>query len=58
MKTDFMKKSELSTGAGKGDGERPVDRKKFRETLEKMKKHGIRGTLQQKKGAKSTYTYQ
>jgi hypothetical protein len=53
-----MKKSELSTGAGKGDGERPVDRKKFRETLEKMKKHGIRGTLQQKKGAKSTYTYQ
>ena len=52
-----MNKSELSTGAGKGDDPRPVNRKKFNETLDKMKKHGIRGTLLQKKGARSTYIY-
>jgi len=57
MKTDFMSQSELSTGAGKGDGERPVNRKVFRETLEKMKKHGTRGTLLQRKGIRSTYIY-
>jgi hypothetical protein len=57
MKSDFMKSSELTTGAGKGDAPRPVDRKKFRETLDKMKKHGTRGTLLQKKGIRSTYIY-
>jgi ABC-type amino acid transport substrate-binding protein len=52
-----MNKSELNTGAGKGDDPRPVNRKKFNETLNKMKKHGIQGTLLQKKGARSIYIY-
>lgn len=57
MNNSFMNKSELNTGAGKGDDPRPVNRKKFNETLNKMKKHGIQGTLLQKKGARSIYIY-
>jgi hypothetical protein len=51
------KKSQWSGGAGKGDSERPVNRKVFRETLDKMKKHGMRGTLALKSGIKTTYIY-
>jgi hypothetical protein len=52
-----ISKTEFHYGAGKGDHERPVNRRVFRETLEKMKKHGTRGTLVSKKGNRVTYTY-
>jgi hypothetical protein len=50
-------KNQFSTGAGKGDHERPINRAVYRETLEKMKKHGVRGKVAAVKGAKTTYTY-
>jgi hypothetical protein len=56
-KVEFGNQGGFNTGAGKGDGERPVNRKVFRETLDKMKKHGMRGTLALKSGIKTTYIY-
>lgn len=50
-------KNQFSTGAGKGDHERPVNRRVFRETISRMKKHGPRGTVAAVKGVKTTYTY-
>ena len=50
-------KNQFGTGAGKGDDERPLNRKIFRENLEKIKKGPMRGTLAQKKGARSTFIY-
>jgi hypothetical protein len=50
-------KNQFGYGAGKGDDERPVNRKVFRENISKIKKHGMRGTLLQKKGSRSTFIY-
>jgi hypothetical protein len=50
-------KNEFSIGAGKGDAERPINRKVYRETLEKMKTHGTRGKVMAVKGIKTTYIY-
>ena len=52
-----MRKADFKTGAGKGDHERPVNRKVFRDNMEKIKKHGNRGTAVFSKGAKTTYKY-
>ena len=52
-----MRKADFNTGAGKGDHERPVNRKLYRENMEKIKKHGNRGTAVFSKGAKTTYKY-
>jgi len=44
-------------GAGKGDAERPVNRRKFREALEKIKWNGTNGKVASKSGIKTTYIY-
>jgi len=51
------KQSQWSGGAGKGDSERPVNRKKFRETLDQIKCQGTNGKVASKSGIKTTYTY-
>jgi hypothetical protein len=56
-KVEFGDQSGFNTGAGKGDVERPINRKVFRENLSKMKKHGMRGKVAAKNGIKTTYTY-
>lgn len=50
-------KNQFGTGAGKGDAERPVNRKVFRENMDKIKKHGTRGEVASKKSGKTTYRY-
>jgi hypothetical protein len=50
-------KNQFGTGAGKGDAERPVNRKVFRETLERMKTHGMRGKVARVNGIKTTLVY-
>lgn len=44
-------------GAGKGDAERPIDRKVFRDNLSKVKFGKTNGTLARKKGIRTTYIY-
>jgi hypothetical protein len=57
-KVDFGgKQTQWAGGAGKGDHERPVNRKVFRETLERMKKHGMRGEVARVNGIKTTLVY-
>lgn len=56
-KLEFGNQGGFSTGAGKGDIERPIDRKVFRENLTKIKKHGMRGKVAAVNGIKTTYTY-
>lgn len=50
-------KNQFGYGAGKGDAERPVNRKVFRENIGKIKKGPTRGLLVQKKGVRSTFIY-
>ena len=50
-------KNQFGTGAGKGDAERPVNRKVFRENMDKIKKHGTRGKVAAQKGNKTNYRY-
>jgi len=57
-KVNFKDQSGFNRGAGKGDHERPIDRKVFRENLSKMKKHGMRGKVAAVNGIKTTYTYE
>jgi hypothetical protein len=56
-KVEFGNQGGFNTGAGKGDGERPVNRKVFRETLDQIRWKGTNGTLAAKSGIKTTYTY-
>ena len=56
-KVEFGNQSGFNTGAGKGDAERPINRRIFRENLSKMKKHGMRGKVAAVNGIKTTYTY-
>jgi hypothetical protein len=50
-------KNQFSTGAGKGDHERPINRAVFRENISNIKKHGVRGKVASVKGIKTTYKY-
>jgi hypothetical protein len=56
-KVEFGNQGGFNTGAGKGDGERPVNRKKFRDTLDQIKWNGMNGKVAAKSGIKTTYTY-
>ena len=51
------KKRQWSGGAGKGDSERPVNRKVFRETLDHIRWKGTNGKIASKSGIKTTYIY-
>jgi hypothetical protein len=51
-------KNEWTSGAGKGDHERPLDRRVFRDNLSKIKKNGMRGKVAAVKGIKTTYKYE
>jgi hypothetical protein len=48
-------KTQWTGGAGKGDAERPVNRRKFREALDKIKWNGTNGKVASKSGIKTTY---
>jgi hypothetical protein len=50
-------KNQWTTGAGKGDAERPVNRAVFRANMDKIKKSGGYGKVSSKSGNKTTYTY-
>ena len=50
-------KNQFGWGGGKGDYERPVNRRVFRENIDKIKKGPMRGTAVEKKGGKTTYKY-
>jgi hypothetical protein len=56
-KINFGDQSGFYTGAGKGDVERPINRRLFRENLSKIKKLGVRGKIASQNGIKTTYTY-
>jgi hypothetical protein len=52
-----IKSNEFGHGAGKGDDERPVDRIRYRQNYDAIKKLGLKGTLTKTKGGKTTYKY-
>ena len=56
-KVEFGDQGGFNTGAGKGDSERPVNRRKFRETISQIKWKGTNGKVAAKSGIKTTYTY-
>lgn len=55
-KIDFGNQRGFETGAGKGDIERPINRRVFRENLSKVKWKGTPAEIT-KVGNKTTYTY-
>lgn len=57
-RVDFGNQKGFSTGAGKGDVERPVNRRLFRENLSNIKKRGMTGKVAAVKGIKTTYKYE
>jgi hypothetical protein len=52
-----IKSNQFSHGAGKGDDERPVDRIKYRQNYDAIKKLGLKGTPAKTKVGKTTYKY-
>lgn len=50
-------KNQFSTGAGKGDHERPINRAVYRENMSKIKMHGVHGKIANTKLGKTTYKY-
>jgi hypothetical protein len=50
-------KNQWTTGAGKGDHERPVNRSVFRQNIDQIKKGPMRGKAVAVKGGKTTYKY-
>jgi hypothetical protein len=50
-------KNQWTTGAGKGDAERPVNRDVLRENLSQIKWHPSPAVAVKKKAGKTTYKY-
>jgi hypothetical protein len=56
--SEIIPKSQMSWGAGKGDWERPIDPKVYKENLSNVKFSGKHsGTPVRKKLGKTTYKY-
>jgi len=55
--SEAIPKNQFGWGGGKGDYERPVNRRVFRENITKIKKGPMRGTAVAKKAGKTTYKY-
>jgi hypothetical protein len=56
--SEIIPKSQFSFGAGKGDWERPIDTKVYKENLSNVKFSGKHsGTPVRKKLGKTTYKY-
>ena len=50
-------KNQFSTGAGKGDHERPINRAVFRDNMDKITMKGLHGKVASTKLGKTTYKY-